>query len=302
MKVNHEILKKLNIISNFEFECENIGYLNHNKKNMISFLADKKYSDYVNKNYNIKFLITYNNFKKLIKRKDIKLIYSEQPQIDFISIWNSVSKQNYKTFDSIIPKNTHIHETAFIASQNVQIGENVYIGPNVNVLEDVIIGDNCKIFSGTTLGCAFIHKRVDNNVIENFHDGKLIIKNNVDIHSNCSIDKGNSLNGNTIIGENTKINHLCYIAHSSIIGKDCLLHGNLSVLGGAKIGDRVNIHPGSTIGGWVNIGNDVSVIINSVVISDIPSNSEISGHYALDSKVFMYKYFKFFDNPFKKKK
>ena len=70
-------------------------------------------------------------------------------------------------------------ETAFIASQNVQIGANVYIGPNVNVLEDVMIGDNCKIFSGTTLGCAFIHKRVDNSVIGNFHDGKLIIKNNV---------------------------------------------------------------------------------------------------------------------------
>ena len=79
-----------------------------------------------------------------------------------------------------------------------------------------------------------------------------------------------------------------------------MLHGNLSVLGGAKIGNRVNINPGVTIGGWVNVGDDADIIINSVVVSDVNPRSKVSGHYALDSKIFMKKYKKLFGSPFKK--
>ena len=304
MIIDKKILKKLGIETSLNFECENIGYVNHNKKNMISYLEDINYLESVHKNKNINVLITHENLRKKINSENIQLIISKDPKSDFISIFNYVSKKLYlqRKFKTTIDKSSTIHKTAYVSKNNVRIGKNVYIGPNVNIHEDVIIEDNCKILSGTTLGCAFIYKKSPSGIIGNFHDGSLIIHKNVEISSNCCIDKGNSLNGNTVIGKNTKISHLCYIAHSSVIGQDCLLHGNLSVLGGAKIGNRVNINPGSTIGGWVKVGDNVTIIINSVVVSDVKANTKVSGHYAIESKLFMDNFKKVFGSPFAKDK
>ena len=75
------------------------------------------------------------------------------------------------------------------------IGKNVTIHPNVTILADVNIGDNCVIHSGSVLGTAFVNKRTSKGINQFFHDGKLIVKKNVEILTNCSLDKGNSLNG-----------------------------------------------------------------------------------------------------------
>lgn len=92
---------------------------------------------------------------------------------------------------------------------------------------------------------------------------------------------------------------MCYIAHSSKIVEDCLLHGNLSVLGTSKIRNRVNINLGSTIGGWVRISNDVTIVVNSVVVSNVKANTKVSSYYAIESKLFMRKYIDLFSSLFK---
>ena len=299
--INNEVIKKvLGKICPSVINCRSMGYLSQNRKDMISFCDDKKYLSLANQNKELRVLITKAEYIALINNKNVILIESEHPKHDFVMLWNFFARENYKLVPSRISASASIHSTAVIANENVIIGENVEIGPHVTVLRDVHIGANSKIDAGSVLGTAFIHKRTSHGLAKSFHDGKLIIGDNVEIHTNCSVDKGNTLNGDTIIGNNTKISHLCYIAHSSVIGCNCLLHGNLSVLGGARIGDRANINPGCTIGGWVTIGDDVTTIINSVVISDLPDNAKVSGHYALDSKQFMRKFKSFFGSPFER--
>ena len=299
IQITEEHFKKLNIKCKFKFNIQNIGYVKHYKQNMLTYLDDKKYIENINRNKNIKVLIIDKRLKKSLLRKNIKTISVKHPKYEFLNIWNLISKERYKSRKTIIDKSALIHKSSYISDSNVIIGKNVIIHPNVTILADVNIGDNCTIHSGSVLGTAFINKKTSKGIKQFFHDGKLIIKNNVEILTNCSLDKGNSLNGNTIIGKNTKISHMCYIAHSSKIGEDCLLHGNLSVLGGSKIGNRVNINPGSTIGGWVKIGDDATIIVNSVVVSNVKANAKVSGHYAIDSKLFMKKYKDLFSSPFK---
>lgn len=298
--INNEVIKQvLGKTCPSVINCQSMGYLSHNRSDMISFCDDKNFLNLADKNKNLKVLITKAEYCTFINNKNLILIVSEHPKHDFLMLWNFFAEESYKSEPSKISASASIHSTAVVANENVTIGENVEIGPHVTILQDVHIGANSKIYSGTVLGTAFIHKRTSYGLDKCFHDGKLIIGENVEIHTNCSVDKGNTLNGDTIIGNNTKVSHLCYIAHSSVIGSNCLLHGNLSVLGGAKIGDRANINPGSTIGGWVTIGDDVTTIINSVVISDQPNNSKVSGHYALDSKQYMRRFKEIFGSPFR---
>ena len=80
-----------------------------------------------------------------------------------------------------------------------------------NILE---LGTNVKIKNGTVIGTdGWGYERNEANELEKFpHYGKVIIGNNVDISSNCTIDRGNM--HDTIIGNGTKIVSGVHIAHN----------------------------------------------------------------------------------------
>ena len=56
----------------------------------------------------------------------------------------------------------------------------------------------------------------------------VVIENNVEIGSNCSIDRGTI--GSTVIGEGTKIDNLIQIAHNVKIGKNNVIAQHKLVL------------------------------------------------------------------------
>ena len=98
-------------------------------------------------------------------------------------------------------------------------GDNTIISSGVG-LQNTIIDDNCLIQSGTTIGKdGFVFKReAETSELERFsHDGKVIIKNNVEIFSNCYILRGSI--SDTVIEHETKIDSLCHVAHNVNIGK-----------------------------------------------------------------------------------
>ena len=62
------------------------------------------------------------------------------------------------------------------------------------------------------------------------HYGKVVIENDVEIFANCSIARGSL--SDTIIGQGTKIDALCHIAHNVNIGK------NTELTAGTIVGGR----------------------------------------------------------------
>ena len=63
------------------------------------------------------------------------------------------------------------------------------------------------------------------------------IGNNVEIGSNCSIDRGTI--GSTIIGEGSKLDSLIQIAHNVKL-KGCLIASQFGISGSTLIGDYCN--------------------------------------------------------------
>jgi serine O-acetyltransferase len=85
----------------------------------------------------------------------------------------------------------------------------------------------------------------------------------------------------------TKVGHRFLIEHfggiiisgDAVFGDDCIIRNNVTVglrrtgvQGAPHIGDRVDVGVGAVLLGPINIGNDVSIGANAVVLVDVPDN------------------------------
>ena len=102
----------------------------------------------------------------------------------------------------------------------MKIGKNCLIQSNVTIGDNCIIGDNVIIHSGTVLGGdAFYYKKRAEGFDKLLSGGRVVVQDNVEIGTNCSIDRG--VTGDTIIGEGSKLDNLIQIGHDTVIGKNC---------------------------------------------------------------------------------
>ena len=212
---------------------------------------------------------------------------------------NSLNKPNQKKYKSVIfGKNTLI-------GKNVKIGKNTIIGSNTIIEHQVIIGSNCVIGSNTVIKNSIIGDNVviqDGNKIgqkgfgfipikgKNIkfpHIGKVIIANDVEIASGCTIDRGSV--DDTIIGKNTYLDNQIHIAHNVKIGSNCMIAGQVGFAGSSTIGDNVSIGGQAGISGHLRIGNNVKIGGGSGVVNDIEDNQTVMGYPAVPLKVFLRK-------------
>ena len=189
-----------------------------------------------------------------------------------------------------------IHPTAVIAPE-AKIGKDVSIGAycvigkavigdgcvldsNVRVYDDTVMGKGCVIKAGAVLGGAgFGYERdADGNKFRFPQIGQLIMGDYVEVGANTCIDRGAL--ADTVIGDYTKINNLCHIAHNNKIGRNVTITGCVNVSGSNVIDDDVWIAPNSSIRGWVHIGNKATVGMGAVVVKDIPEGETWVGNPA----------------------
>ncbi|MFV8225725.1 UDP-3-O-(3-hydroxymyristoyl)glucosamine N-acyltransferase [Christiangramia aquimixticola] len=158
-----------------------------------------------------------------------------------------------------IGEGTIVQPNAVIGN-NVRIGKNCLIHANVTIGDNCILGDNVIIHSGTVLGGdAFYYKKRPDGFDKLLSGGRVVVKDNVEIGSNCSIDRG--VSGDTTIGEGSKLDNLIQIGHDTIIGKNCLLASQIGIAGAVVVEDDV------TIWGQVGIRSDVTIAKGTVLMA-----------------------------------
>ena len=186
---------------------------------------------------------------------------------------------------AIIGEGTHLQPNVFVGN-NVRIGKNCLIHPNVTIYDHSIIGDNVIIQAGTVIGSdAFYFKRRKERAIQ--YDkmescGRVIIENNVEIGSNCTIDKG--VSGDTIIGTGTKTDNLVHIAHGVVIGKNCLIAAQVGIAGKTTIEDEVIIWGQAGINKDLVIGKGAVINAQSGVPSSLEGTQVYFGSPAVPAK------------------
>jgi len=144
----------------------------------------------------------------------------------------------------------------------------------------VKIGNNCIIKSGVVLGTEGFGFEKDNegNLFRFPQLGGLLIGDFVEIGANTTVDRGAL--SDTIIGNHTKINNLCHIAHNNNIGCNVVIAGCVNISGSSTIEDNVWIAPNASIRGWLHIGENAIIGMGAVVTKNVPAGETWVGNPA----------------------
>ena len=302
-----EKLKIINI-SKKKIFLKDIKTLDEASKNDLTFLHSSKYLHLIPK-IKSEFIITSSKFTKHISKKklfivdNVLLSVAKITELFYPNALNEKFVSDEKIKNDYLKSKKIILGSNVIIGKNVKIGNNTFIGHNTIIEDNVIIGKNCSISSNVIIKKTIIGNNVnilDGAVIgkKGFgffpnkkrnlrypHIGIVIIKNNVEIGSNNTIDRGSL--GNTIIGENTFLDNQVHIAHNVKIGKNCIITAQVGFAGSSEIGDNVLIGGQAGISGHLKIGSNVQIGGGSGVIKNIPDNTKVMGYPAKDIKLFI---------------
>lgn len=177
-----------------------------------------------------------------------------------------------------IGEGTFIYPTSYIGN-NVIIGKNCIIHPNVSVMDNCVIGNNVIIQSSTVIGSdAFYYNTKKDR--EFWYKkmpscGRVIIEDNVEIGSGCTIDRG--VSHDTIIGAGTKFDNQIHIGHDTVVGKNCLFASGVIVAGVVTIKDGVTVWGGVIINKTLTIGENAVLLGRTGVSSSIEGNKTYWG-------------------------
>ena len=202
------------------------------------------------------------------------LLISDDPFKDFNKLTQHfrpfVSASSAIADSAIIGENTIIQPNVFVGN-NVKIGNDCIIHSNVSIYDNTIIGNNVIIHAGTVLGAdAFYYKNRPEMFDKLLSGGNVVIEDNVDIGSLCTIDKG--VSDSTRIGEGTKLDNQVHIGHDTVLGKRCLVASQVGISGCVVIEDFVTV--------WGQVGITSGIVIGEKAIISAQSgvSKSLEGH------------------------
>ena len=115
--------------------------------------------------------------------------------------------------------------------------------------------------------------------------GNVILKNKVEIGSGSTIDRPSV--GETIIGEDTKIDNLVQIGHGVKTGKGCAIAAQVGIAGGVQIGNSVILAGQVGISNKVEVGDEVIASSKTGITQNVQADSVVSGFPAIPNKLWL---------------
>ena len=181
--------------------------------------------------------------------------------------------------DAVIGDGTTLHPGAVIGA-GCLLGQGCVVHPNAVLYPNVLLGDRVEVHAGTVLGGdGFGYRHSGGRHVKIPHSGRLEVGSDVEIGSNCTIDRATF--ESTRIGEGTKIDNLVMIGHNNQIGRHNLLCGQVGIAGSCKTGDHVIMAGQAGIKDNTTIGNGVIVGAQAGVHRNVPDGQHVLGSPAI---------------------
>lgn len=283
----------------------------------LSFVAQERFADYIDSSdcsvliVSEKLLTKENYSKTIIAVEDAYLAFQV-----LMNLYKEMQGRKSGIEDgavfhesSVVGKNVYVGAFTCVSEKvkigdesqiypHVYIGKNVKIGKNcvlysgVRVYDYCVIGDNCIIHSNTVVGSdGFGFQPTKDGYQKIPQLGNVVIEDQVEIGSNCSIDRGTI--GSTVIGKGTKIDNLIQIAHNVKIGQHNVIAAQAGIAGSTVIGDWNQIGGQVGIVGHIQIGNQVKIQAQSGVNSSAKDGEILYGSPAINARDYRRNYVHF---------
>ncbi len=299
-----------------EIELSKIGKIEEAGLEEITFIANPAYEKFYADTRAGAIIVSKHFDPDKIKRTDsrkIPLIRVEDPYIAFLKILEKFSPSTELQKIGIHEKAV-VEGTAEISNEEVRIGAGCFIGekckigkrvsilPNTVLLagaevgDDVLIYPNVTVYAGCKIGSrVIIHsgtvigsdgfgqaKNPDGTFQKIPQKGIVIIEDDVEIGSNCSIDRATM--GATIISKGVKLDNQIQIAHNVEIGENTVIAAHTGIAGSTKIGKNCMIGGKVGIVGHIEICDGVIITAATNVSKSITEPGMYSGYRAQPMK------------------
>lgn len=162
-----------------------------------------------------------------------------------------------------------------VIGYRVTIGRDCYIGANASVVH-ALVGDRVILHAGVRIGqdgFGFAMGREGHLKVPQV--GRVILQDDVEIGANSTVDRGALKD--TIIGEGTKIDNLVQIGHNVVIGRHCVIVGQVGISGSTELGDFVVMGGQSGAVGHIKIGAGAQIAGGSHPKDDVPPGAIMAG-------------------------
>lgn len=294
------------VVGNPKAQVSKLSKIEEGVEGSLTFLSNPKYNNYI---YETKATITIvnNTFvpenaitTTLIKVEDAYKAFSKllefynQIKLNKSGIENPcVLSETAKHGDNfylgafsyvgenvVIGNNVKIYPNSFVGD-NVSIGDNTILFAGAKIYSETVIGANCTIHSGAIVGAdGFGFAPNENGEYSKVPQiGNVILEDNVDVGAATTIDRATL--GSTIIRKGVKLDNQIQIAHNVEIGENTVIAAQSGVAGSTKIGKNCMIGGQVGIAGHLTIGNGVKIQAQSGIARNIKDNEVLQGSPAL---------------------
>jgi UDP-3-O-[3-hydroxymyristoyl] glucosamine N-acyltransferase len=162
-----------------------------------------------------------------------------------------------------------------LVGYRVRIGRGCYVGPGVSVMH-ALVGDRVILHAGVRVGQdGFGFAISPQGHVKVPQIGRVIIQDDVEIGANSCVDRGALKD--TVIGAGSKIDNLVQIGHNVLMGRHCVIVGQVGIAGSAELGDFVVMGGQSGVAGHVKVGSGVQIAGASHAKDDIPAGARMGG-------------------------
>ncbi|TGL24892.1 UDP-3-O-(3-hydroxymyristoyl)glucosamine N-acyltransferase [Leptospira bourretii] len=154
--------------------------------------------------------------------------------------------------------NDCIIEDGVKIGDNVHIGDGARIGKNCVFFDDTIIGKRFIVFGNSSFGgdgFGFVFADGKHNKIPQV--GRVVIGDDVEVGSNCTIDRGALTD--TTIGSGCKFDNMVHIAHNCKVGDHVIIAGQSGLAGSVTLGNHV------IIGGACAISDHLTLVDGTII-------------------------------------
>ncbi len=171
----------------------------------------------------------------------------------------------------VIYRDAHIGDD-FFAHAHAVVREGCQVGHRVTLQNGAIVG-------GDGFGFA---KQADGRWYKMPQSGVTVIEDDVEIQANACVDRATV--GETRIRRGAKIDDLVLVGHSSKVGEDSLLCGQVGLAGSTVVGNRCMLAGQVGAAGHLTIGDDAVITSQSGVPNDVPAGAVYSGYPSVENK------------------
>lgn len=291
------------VVGNPQAEVSSFAKIEEGKAGTLTFLANPKYESFI---YTTKATITIVN-NSFVPESELEttMIQVEDAYMAFtklLTFYDQARKGNKSGIEqpAVLGQNLEYGDEFYLGSfsyigTNVRIGNHVKIYPNCFIGDNVTIGNHvtvfagAKIYSDTVIGShCILHSGViigsdgfgfapdsDGSYIKIPQIGNVVVEDYVEIGASTTIDRATI--GSTVIRRGVKLDNQIQIAHNVEIGENTVIAAQTGVAGSTKIGKNCVIGGQVGFAGHLNIGNNVKIQAQSGIGRNVKDYEVLQG-------------------------